>query len=95
MCHVFMMTGCCRIEVDPATASHHKRMTYTNCYIYIYLIYLPYVCALYICKYLMQLAVTTLSFDNHLLEDGHYRSKYVGGLSYVYKLLNFLWLCSC
>ena len=29
-----MMTGCCRIHLDPATASHHKHMTHVSYGIY-------------------------------------------------------------
>jgi hypothetical protein len=38
-------------------------------------------------KYVNKLA-TTLSFVNHLPEDGHCRLKYVGGMSCNYKYLS-------
>jgi hypothetical protein len=34
-------------------------------------------------------APCTLSFDNHLPDDGHFRQKHVGGVLYIYKLLYF------
>jgi hypothetical protein len=38
---------------------------------------------------LIYLAITTLSFDNHLPEDDHSRPKHIGRVSYIYKLLYF------
>ena len=41
----------------------------------------------------MEFAITSVSFDNHLPEDGHRRPKHVG-VPYIYKLF-FLLLCNC
>lgn len=43
---------------------------------------------LYICKCRIQLAITTLSFDNRLPKSGHFRSNHVE-VSCIYKLLSF------